>query len=93
MVNTPWGPPQHAKQIADGIVDYTCAGHGGIHLSVTRWEELKKKLPRFVAFAGPQWLEEDCDYLAAVYVWPEYFAAAPALVAVAQKQIPLRKDF
>ena len=34
--STPWGAPQSARQIAVGIVKYSTASHGGIHLTAAR---------------------------------------------------------
>jgi hypothetical protein len=65
---TPWGPSQSSKSHARGIVEYSCAGHGGFHLSSTRnaqvhatWRDSKG------------WYEEDCDYAIVVFTFPEYF--------------------
>lgn len=70
---TPWGESQSWKRVAEGIAAVTTAGHGGLFLSVERWAELKKAMPKFRSFAGEQWLEEDCDACAAVILWPAEF--------------------
>jgi hypothetical protein len=72
-MHMPWGQSQTVKELAPGIVDTTTASHGGLKLSPARWEKLLEVFPRFQSFAGPGWLEEDCDYMAAVYIWPELF--------------------
>lgn len=60
---TPWGPIQHASEIAPGIVSVGTAGHGGIHLSAERKRKLLRDWP---ALAGCSegghgtWYEEDC---------------------------------
>ena len=83
MSMTPWGISQDAKQIADGIVFYMTAGHGGIRLSTERWHEFRKVFPLFEPWAGPGWLEEDEDYGRAIMVWPEFWddSIMPSLVA------------
>ena len=84
---TPWGESQTEKILADGIVDYTTAGHGGIWLS----EERRNAIPEsFKSFTGTnEWLEEDCDWAiayvtfekdirayGATYKFDEHLAAA-----------------
>ena len=71
--NTPWGKPQTEKIIADGIVEYTTASHGGIHLSDNRWNELIELFPYLHSWAGENWLEEDCDWGWAAIRWPHLF--------------------
>ena len=80
--STPWGKADYSKQEAPGIMRYTTPGHGGYHLSATRWAELRRVLPHFRPWAGDQWLEEDCDWAAAVMVWPELFTANQCAHAV-----------
>ncbi len=75
-IHTPWGPSQTVRELAPGIVDVTTSSHGGLRLSPSRWAELRAHFPRFKSFAGPHWLEEDCDYMAAVSIWPELFKGA-----------------
>lgn len=77
-VETPWGPSQHITEIAPGIVSYSTASHGGIHLSDERIAEMPEPLRAFVPFGGPQrgqgmWLEEDCDWSVAALAFPQFF--------------------
>jgi hypothetical protein len=71
-VETPWGPSQTHCDIAPGLTFYSTAGHGGLFLSPDRWADLTTAF-RFKSFAGPQWLEEDCDFGFAVIRWPDLF--------------------
>lgn len=57
--------------MAPGIELVTTSSHGGIRLSDERWSEVVRELPQFQPFAGPRWLEEDCDVLVAVALWPD----------------------
>ena len=57
--NTPWGRPQHERILAEGIISYSTATHGGIWLSKDRQAQL--------GYADnwlkdPAWWEEDCDW-------------------------------
>ena len=54
---TPWGPAQTADKVAPGIMFYTTAGHGGVHLSAGR----QAKVPAYMQCEGG-WYEEDCDW-------------------------------
>lgn len=60
--STPWGPSQHQKQAAPGIVFYSTAGHGGFHLSASRMMEFRQVFPAFQTWASGPWFEEDADY-------------------------------
>lgn len=80
-IHTPWGMSDHAHEIAPGIVEYTTPSHGGIKLSLERWIEFCAVLPAFTSFTGPSWLEEDCDAIAAVLVWPQFFESHDCAVA------------
>lgn len=70
---TPWGPSQHAKQLAPGIVRHHTAGHGGILLSPERQQGMPAALRSFVPFAGDGAYEEDCDWAVIALAWPEHF--------------------
>lgn len=75
---TPWGPAQHVKEVAPGIVAISTAGHGGYWLSPERMKEFNKVLPGVHPWLGNGgeaglWLEEDCDWALAVLVWPALF--------------------
>lgn len=59
--HTPWGTADFARSLIPGVVSISTSSHGGYWLSPLRWIQLKAKFPTFVPYAGPQWLEEDCD--------------------------------
>lgn len=72
--STPWGLSQSSRKIAPGIMFYSTAGHGGIHLSPTRQKEMKEKFPDFITFLGdPAWWEEDCDCCVVNLAFPDCF--------------------
>jgi hypothetical protein len=71
-INTPWGRSDHEREIAPGILEVSTPSHGGLYLDAQRWQELTRSFA-FKPFAGPQWLEEDCDFVFAVIRWPEFF--------------------
>jgi len=66
--STPWGRSQGSKSYARGIVGYTTASHGGIHLSPTRNAAVH---PAWRNVRG--WYEEDSDYNVVVFTFPDYF--------------------
>lgn len=65
---TPWGPSQTSRQVAPGIIDYTTAGHGGIHVSPSLNAEIPECLRQ-----SDGWYEEDCEWAIVAYVFPQYF--------------------
>jgi hypothetical protein len=77
--NTPWGASQGTTKIAPGIVSYSTAGHGGIHLSKTRVGKIAEPLKSYVMNSGwvtkkgDAWLEEDCDWCIAALAFPSEF--------------------
>jgi len=70
---TPWGNPQTVVEIADGIVWYTTAGHGGCWLSDERLAQLSPALRAWQSFTGPNWYEEDCDWVFPFLCFAEEF--------------------
>ena len=58
-VETPWGPSQVTETIADGVVFHSTAGHGGLRLSVARWNELPEPVQDSLVYT--RWAEEDCE--------------------------------
>ncbi len=66
--NTPWGLSQFSKSLAPGIMSYTTAGHGGIHLSPVR----NMVVPKYMRRADG-WYEEDSEWAIAGAVFPEAF--------------------
>lgn len=70
---TPWGPSQNQKQIAEGIVSYSTASHGGFGLSQVRLAEMPPDLRAFQPWAGEGWYEEDCDWAVVCLAFPQFF--------------------
>ena len=68
--STPWGPSQQSTVHARGIVEYSCAGHGGFHLSKLRNAEVH---PAWRKAKG--WYEEDCDWAIVVMTFSGVFPA------------------
>lgn len=66
---TPWGAAQHVEEVAPGIVQASCAGHGGYKLSPERNAAVNKL---FRTSSG--WYEEDLEWRAAAAAHPEAFA-------------------
>ncbi|HYH64393.1 MAG TPA: hypothetical protein VD866_06815 [Urbifossiella sp.] len=86
VIHTPWGVAQHVTEIAPGIVSYSTASHGGIHLSDERVAEMPAALQDFVPFGGPQpgpgrWYEEDCDWSVVCLAFPQFFTESDAQAA------------
>lgn len=78
IIETPWGIAQHVTEIAPGIVSYSTASHGGIHLSDERVAEMPEALRDFIPFGGPQrgpgrWFEEDCGWSVVALAFPQFF--------------------
>jgi len=71
---TPWGKTQTVDEIADGIVHYTTASHGGIWLSKKRRDEMPAALQNADCYAGNQWYEEDVDWCIPTLAFPAEFA-------------------
>jgi hypothetical protein len=65
---TPWGPSQHSEKLAPGIIQYSTAGHGGIHLSPTRNALVHSAWRR-----ESGWYEEDLEWTIVAYHFPEAF--------------------
>ncbi len=90
LTETPWGPPQSQQEIAPGLMAITTAGHGGLAVSDTRWQELEAHFPGMRSFAGHGWLEEDEDWGLAVLMWPDLFT--PQAVFNALRASGCRRD-
>ena len=69
---TPWGAPDHSKQIADGIVWHGTPSHGGFELSAHRQGEMPDAL-RLGERDATGWYEEDCDWARVVCAFPDLF--------------------
>jgi hypothetical protein len=66
--NTPWGKSQSAKKITRGIVSYSCAGHGGIHVSPT----MNARMPKPLRIESG-WYEEDCEWARVCLAFAQWF--------------------
>lgn len=72
--HTPWGATQDAEVLAEGIISYSTAGHGGIWLSAGRQKQLEKKLNGLKCdnfLSSTEWWEEDCDWSIPYYFFSE----------------------
>ncbi|WP_251153605.1 hypothetical protein [Cellulosimicrobium sp. Marseille-Q4280] len=67
---TPWGPAQNVYDIAPGIAEVSCAGHGGIKLSKERNREVPPALRN-----ASGWYEEDCEAAIPMWAFHEEYAA------------------
>lgn len=65
---TPWGPSQTSDKIAPGIMNYTTAGHGGVHVSKKRLAAMPEYLRR-----EKGWYEEDCEWTLVALAFPQFF--------------------
>ena len=65
---TPWGKAQHSKVITRGIIFYSTAGHGGIHVSAGKNKLIPAALRR-----DDGWYEEDCEADKVVMSFPALF--------------------
>jgi len=71
---TPWGVTQDFENIADGIIFYSTARHGGYWLSKKRLAEMPDALKIVDTFIpGNQWYEEDLDWCLVVIAFPQFF--------------------
>ena len=73
VVQTPWGAAQGARQVAEGVVRYDTASHGGYWLDEARQAQVVAQFPEFRTFAGGPWYEEDQDWAIVALVFPELF--------------------
>ncbi len=76
--DTPWGQSQTETKIAEGLINYITASHGGIWLSRERIANFPKPLLPFIdgnvdCKSGEGWFEEDCDWAFVAIAYPEYF--------------------
>ena len=68
VTQTPWGPSQTVEHIATGIIEYTTASHGGIHVA----SKLNKQMPESIRVESG-WYEEDVDWVFVVVNFPQHF--------------------
>lgn len=66
--STPWGTAQTSRSLVRGIMFYSTAGHGGIHLSPTR----NMVVPAYMRNTDG-WYEEDCEWAIPATIFPETF--------------------
>ena len=71
-IQTPWGMAQSETELAEGIISYSTAGHGGIWLSKARRRELIERVGKIDNFLHDMaWWEEDCDWAIPYVVFVE----------------------
>jgi hypothetical protein len=71
---SPWGKPDHAREIAPGIWDVSTPSHGGYLISRERFDAMPAHLQAFQPFSGTQGAyEEDCDVCVVVVAFPDCF--------------------
>lgn len=79
--HSPWGHPQDRSPVAEGIVFFSTASHGGYWLSAKRRAAMPYQLKAFKTFAGGNWFEEDCDAIVVVLAFPTEFSADAVSIA------------
>lgn len=93
--STPWGTAQTATYYAHGLVNYSTAGHGGLHVS----NGLLKRIPLYMQYADQYatgtagWYEEDCGWAIVVVCLPEFFSMQMRLDAVRTMQSTYPKQW
>lgn len=73
--DTPWGRAGAADAIADGIIRYMTASHGGIKISEERFEQMPEPYKSIRPFAGRLWYEEDADWALIALSFPNEYCA------------------
>jgi len=76
-IYTPWGKAQQVQKIADGIVRYDTASHGGYKISECRRAMMPEPYKSQETFTGGNWYEEDCDWCLLVLSFPKDFSNVP----------------
>lgn len=73
-IQTYWGEAQTSKEIEDGVVWYTTAGHGGLGVAsnVAKRKLSKQALEQGTLWKNAYWYEEDCLYAIPFYEHPEW---------------------
>lgn len=80
--STPWGMSQTARALAPGIMLYTTASHGGIHLSPARMAELPARFHKpHTGYCPSDWFEEDCEAAFVIAGFPQYFTGEQVRIA------------
>lgn len=57
-----WGQVDGATELAPGIWEVHTPGHGGIVLSLQRWNAMPHYMPRTTRYSEGGQFEEDCDW-------------------------------
>jgi hypothetical protein len=77
-IHTPWGFSQQATELAPGIVSYSTASHGGIHVTGDKAEAMKHQFPALwdesKYYADEGWFEEDEAWAAVILAFPALFS-------------------
>lgn len=71
---TPWGTSQYSKKLARGVVSYSTAGHGGIHVSKTMFAKMPKVFQN-IRTTKQGWFEEDCEWAFVALSFPDLFSS------------------
>jgi hypothetical protein len=75
-MNTPWGESQTVRDLGQGVLMVTTAGHGGIYVPSTLVLHRIPKIERAYAaqWSGSEcWYEEDCAAAIPMMRLPEFF--------------------
>ncbi len=73
---TPWGPAQTVKRVADGIWTLDTSGHGGYYVAPMLRLQMPAGLASIKTYCGaPGWYEEDCDWAIVAAAFPQHFSA------------------
>lgn len=74
-MNTPWGEADSITKHAEGIIEVSTPGHGGIGISGEAAKQLSAQAKAIAIHSGDTWwFEEDCDWAVAVAEFPEVFS-------------------
>ena len=75
--STPWGPSQGKTVLSLGIIQYSTAGHGGIHVCPSLNAQIHEAWRE-----ENGWYEEDCDWAVVAYHFPGAFKFAEVTSAI-----------
>lgn len=59
---TPWGPAETVRQIAEGIYSITTESHGGIYVNDSHAKQISEELVSLTWLQSSNWFEEDSDW-------------------------------
>ena len=73
--STPWGTAQSAMRFARGLISYSTAGHGGLHVSSGLLARIPEYMRQAAVYGGGVngWFEEDCESAIVIVCLPEFF--------------------